>query len=341
MDNQTKFDTLDIFVYLWKKRKPLIIVTILGAIVSVVVSLMLPNYFKATSVLFPTTFISPSTSTLHVNTNQETDPLLIGDEDDLEKMIQLLKSDFITNSIIQKYNLIEHYELSANDPHLNNKLHKTYEGNVTFNKTPYQGVIVSVVDIEPQLAADMANDIANLYDTLVFNMQKQRSEEIYEMAKNAYEKEEAYIQMLEDSLDVFRQYGILDYYKESERYSEAYGKAIGNNKLTAKGQAFFDKKFALLRKYGKKFQSIASQINDVRKNLTTLHLNLIQAEQNLKFPTTHKYVISYAQVPDKKAFPKRSIIVILSTMGAFVFSIVLLLLFDFFNELKKRLKEIK
>ncbi len=339
MDNQTKFDTLDIFVYLWKKRKPLIIVTILGAIVSVVVSLMLPNYFKATSVLFPTTFISPSTSTLHINTNQETDPLLIGDEDDLEKMIQLLQSDFITNSIIQKYNLIEHYGLSADDPHLNNKLQKTYEGNVTFNKTPYQGVIISVVDIDPQLAADMANDIASLYDTLVFNMQKQRSEEIYLIAQEAYAQEVAYVNKLEDSLDIYRQYGILDYYKESERYSEAYGKAIGNNTLTAKGHAFFDDKFALLKKYGQDFQSLASQINDVRKNLTTLQLNLVQAEQNFKHPTTHKYVISYAQVPDKKAYPKRSFLVVFSTIGAFVFALAIILLLDFFKDFKTRIKE--
>jgi len=339
MENQKSFDTLDIFVYLWKKKVPIILVTVIGAIASIIASLMLPNYYKATTVLFPTTFISPSTSLLHLNTNQETDPAIIGDEDDLERMIQLLQSDFITNSIIQKFNLIEHYGISPDDPHLINKVKKTYQNYVSFNKTPYQGVTVSVLDIDPQLASDMANEIAILFDTLVFEMQKQRNEEAYLMAKNAYEKEQQFVEQLEDSLDTYRQLGVLDYFKEVERYTEAYGKAIGANSLNSKGQAFFDQKFELLQEYGQEFYSLTAQINALTNRVAALHVNLLQAEQNLYHPITHKYVISYAETPDKKASPKRSFIVIFATMGAFVFALAMILLLDFYKDFKVRLNE--
>ncbi len=340
MENNKSFDTLDIFVYLWKKRKPIIIVTVAGAVISVIVSLLLTNYYKATTVLFPTTFVSPSTSIIR-QINQETDPLIIGDEDDLERLIQLLKSDYITDKMIKKYDLINHYRIKADDPNVITKVKKTYNSNVSFNKTQYQGVTVSVVDEDPEIAANMANDIAQYLDTLVFKMQKQRSIEALEIAKNIYKEEVKHLKKLEDSLDIYRQLGVLDYFREVDRYSEAYGKAIGNNTLTNKGEKIFEEKFDLFQKYGKKFFSLTDMIRKVQGKVSGLHLTLITIEQNLKKPMTHKFVISYAQPPDKKAKPKRSFIVIFSTIGAFIFSIAIILFLDFIKEFRKRIKSEK
>lgn len=341
MEKVKTYDTIDMFIYLWKKRLPIIIVTIAAAVFSIIVSLMMDDYFKASSVVFPTTFISPSTSLLERNTNQEMDPMIIGNEDDVERMIQILKSDYIADRIIQKYNLLEHYGFSHNEPYVKTKVKKAYESSVTISKTSYQAVVISAVDIDPKIASDIANDIANLYDSLVNDMQKLRAEEAYKTAQKAYESVNEYIIELEDSLDIYRQLGVLDYYKEAERYSEAYGKAIGNNTLTQSAQKFFDKKFELLKKYGKESQALASYINQLKENLALLHINLTKAEQNVNNLVTHKYIASYAQPPDKKTSPKRSFIVVFSTLGGFLFIIALLLFFDFFKELKKRIKQEK
>jgi len=341
MENSKKFDTVDMFLFIWNKKKPIIIVTFLGAIISIIVSLLLPNYYEANTILFPTTFISPSTGMLHSNVNQETDPLIIGDEDDAEKMIELLKSDYITDKIIKKYNLITHYGIDINDKYVKTKVKKTYKGNITFGKTSYQGIEISVLDIDPVVASNISNDISVLFDSLVSNMQKQRIKEAYNITKEAYIAEKTYINLLEDSLDTYRQFGILSYYNEVERYSEAYGKAIGNNTLTKKGQLFFDKKFSLLKKHGKEVQSLSFYIEELKENLASLQLNLIQTEQNLRQPITHKYVISYAHPSDKKTYPKRLFIVIFSTIGAFIFSIALIMFLDFFIKLRTDIRNEK
>ncbi len=264
MENQKKYDTLDIFLYLWKKKTPIIIVTVLGAIVSIVVSLLLPNYYKAETILFPTTFISPSTGLLHTSVNQETDPLIVGDENDAERMIELLKSDYITDKIIKKYNLISHYGIAQNDQYVKTKVKKAYKGNITFSKTSYQGISISVVDIDALLASNIANDISVLFDSLVSDMQKQRIKETYNITKKAYLSEKIYIGTLEDSLDIYRQHGILAYHREVERYSEAYGKGIANNTITKNANSFFTDKFNLLKKYGKEVQSLTSYIDDLK-----------------------------------------------------------------------------
>ncbi len=339
MENKTQFDTLDMFMYLWKKRKPIIIVTVAGAVLSIIISLMMPNYYKSETTLFPTTFISPATGVLHINTNQETDPLIVGDENDAERMIELLKSDYITDKIIEKYNLITHYGIAEDDKYVKTKVKKAYKGNVTFSKTPYQGISISVVDTDPIIASNISNNISILFDSLVSDMQKQRVLEMYNITKNAYLSEKIYIGTLEDSLDIYRQHGILAYYNEVERYSEAYAKAVGNNTLTKKGQQFFNEKFTLFRKYGKEAQSLFYYINELKENQARLHLNLIQTEQSLKHPITHKYIISKAKPSDKKDSPKRMFIVIFSTLAAFLFSIGLILFLDFFKELQIRIKK--
>jgi len=339
MESNNTYNTIDIFVYLWKKRKPILIVTILGAVISIVVSLLLPNYYKAETVLFPTTFLSPSTSVLNKTNTHKTDALLIGDEDDLEKIIQILNSDFITNRIIEEFNLISHYGFSPNEEHLRTKLLKTFHSSVSYSKTHYQGIVVSVQDIDPKIASAMANQIANLVDSVIFEMQKQRAYEAYNIALNAYEEEYKYMKTLEDSLKFYRQKGVMYYMYEVERYSQAYANAIGANTLTANAKKFFDNKFDTLTKYGVNANSLTVYLEFVKENVANLHLNLTQAKQNLNNPISHKYVISKAETPDKKAFPKRSVIVIFSTFGAFIFVIALLLFLDFFKELKKRIKE--
>ena len=339
MELKKSYDTLDIFLYLWKKRKPILIITILGAVVSVVVSLFLPNYYKAQTVLFPTTFLSPATTVLNRTNTHKTDALIIGDEDDLEKIIQILNSDFITNRIIEKYNLITHYGFAPDDKHLKSKLIKAFHSAVSYKKTHYQGVVISVTDINPKIASSMANDIASLIDSVVFKMQKQRAKEDYNIAYDAYNDEFAYMNQLEDSLKYYRQKGVLYYMYEVERYSEAYGNAIGANTLTPNAKKFFDKKFDILTKYGEDANSLLVYLEFVKENVANLHLNLTQAKQNLDNPISHKYVISKAEPADKKAYPKRSIIVIFSTLGAFFFALALVLFLDFFKELKNRIKE--
>lgn len=341
MENQNQYDTFDIFIFLWKKRLPIIIITLLGAIISVIVSLMIDNQYKSSTVLLPTTFVSPATGILRVSANQETDPLIIGDEDDLERMIQILKSDFIRDKIISKFDLINHYKINKEDLHIHFKANEAYNGNVTFKKTNYSGVVISVIDKDPQLASDISNEIAVLFDSLVTEMQEQRMKEAYSIAKEAYLAESDYIKVLEDSLDIYRQYGILHLYKEIDRYSEAYGKSVGNNKLTANAKKIFEKKFLLFKRYGKPVESLWLYIEELKENLAKLHLNLVQTEQTLKQPITHKFTISKAQPSDKKDSPKRMFIVVFSTFGAFMFSVAMILFLDFFKELRNRIKEDK
>lgn len=60
-----------------------------------------------------------------------------------------------------------------------------------------------------------------------------------------------------------------------------------------------------------------------------------QTESDANAKLNHKFVVEQAVVADKKDKPKRSIVVILGTIGAFVFIVFALLLREKLRELKR------
>lgn len=334
MNNNKTYDISDLLIYIWKNRRFILITTIIGVVISVVVSLLMPNIYKAETYLFPTSFLASSTMSSTVN--QDTDPLRIGNEDDLEKTIQVLRSDVLTDKIVDKYKLISHYEIKDNNPHKRTLVRNEFSSNVSYNKTTYQGIIISVKDEDPKMAANIANDISAFLDSLVAGMQLQRASESYNIALKTYEAENNYLKLLEDSLDIYRQMGIIDFHKDADRYTEAYTKSLGKNTLTPKAKSEFDQKFAMLKKYGNICTSLIRKIDYTSDNASRYHMKLVQLKQNLDQPLSRKFTISPAQAPDKKFSPKRSIIVAFTTIGTFIFSIILLMFLDFFREMKPK-----
>ena len=337
MENHDIFDTKEIFVYVWKKRKFLLTATVLGAIVSIVASLLMDDYYKAETIIFPTSFIAPSTVNNHIN--QETDPLKIGNEDDLERTIQILRSEVIFDKMINKYNLGDHYKVKQTHPYYNTMVRNKLISKTTFAKTSFQGIKISVEDKDPKVAAGIANDFSDQLDSIVYDMQIQRANEAYVIASKAYESEKNYLNILEDSLDLYRQMGLLGYDTELDRYTEAYAKSIGKNLINSSSRNFFTNKFDLLKKYGKQFKSLTKKIDITANNTQNLHMRIAELEQNIRQPLSHKFTISKAKVPEKKAYPRRSIVVILSTIVTFIFALGLLLFLDYFRKIKAAIRK--
>jgi uncharacterized protein involved in exopolysaccharide biosynthesis len=110
----------------------------------------------------------------------------VGAEEQVETVLQILNSDKIRDKIIGRYNLMEHYGISPDDAHPLYKLHSYYEGNFTFKRTEFNSIVITVLDADAQLAADMANEVASLLDTTMWDMKLTRAEKAYEYIKMEY-----------------------------------------------------------------------------------------------------------------------------------------------------------
>ncbi len=78
-------------------------------------------------------------------------------------------------------------------------------------------------------------------------------------------------------------------------------------------------------------QNKAIQITELSNSLKTM-----QIEASQKIPS--QFVVDWASVPDKKAYPKKSIVIILSTLSSLFFGIFLIVIADFIKNVLKEKK---
>ena len=242
------FDSTNLLIFLWKKRKPILIATLVALIASMVFSseFFIKPRFKSSVIMFPTTNSSISISLLSENSFEKENILQFGEEEQVEQMLQILNSDEIRERLISKYNLMEHYRIRKDGRYPMTELNKKFEENISFNRTEYLSVRVDVLDEDPKLAADIANEICTLLDTVKTRMQHERASQALAIVQKEYLDFTRYLNAREDTLNKLRDLGVLDYDSQVERLSEAYGKALMAGSASA--TKTIDEKMAVLAK---------------------------------------------------------------------------------------------
>lgn len=317
-------DNLIVFFYKW--RKPLIILTVIGAIVSIVVSLLIENKYKSTVVLFPTTTSSISKALLSENNTGREDVLRLGEEEEAEQMLQILNSDEIRNVIIDKYDLAKHYDIDDDVEFKMTKLQKEFDSNVKFERTKFMSVKISVLDHDPQMASNIANDISSLLDTVNNRMRREIAVQALEIVKNEYKNQIDYIKNLEDSLLAIQSLGIIDVQTQTERLTEQMAIAILEGKKSA--AEALQIKLDTLSKYSGTFANIQNEITLEQKRVVLVRSKLREAEVDAEKSLQHKFVVNRAFPAEKKSYPIRWLIVVLSTFSTFLMTLVAILLIE-------------
>jgi len=114
--------------------------------------------------MFPASNASISRDLLSQNYSGRQNVHGFGEEEQAEQLLQILNSEPIRARIIQKYNLMEHYEIKPDEKYPLTRLYEEYKSNINFRLTEYMSVEVSVMDRDPEYAANIANDISNLVE---------------------------------------------------------------------------------------------------------------------------------------------------------------------------------
>lgn len=327
--SEFRFETLNIFEYVFDKRKPLIVIAVVAILASGIISFLLPVKYKSTVVLFPASSESVSQA-LFSKTTTSKDLLKFGEEEEVEQFLQVLYSDQIRERITQKYNLYEHYSIDKNGSYPKTQMKRQYEENVSFRRTEFLSIEIEVLDEDPQMAADIANDIANLADSTMIRMHRERAEKALLLVKNEYNSVLENIKNLQDSVNVIRSLGIYDFESQSEVYNDAYATALAEGRK--EGAKALEEKLAILAKYGSRYTELRDQLIYETERLGLLRIKYMEAKVDAKQELPSKFVVSWAEKAERKSYPIRWLIVFTSTLAALVFSVIVLLLIDFLKK---------
>ncbi len=200
MATNSEFSNIDLVKFFIQNFKKIIIFTVIVAIASIVVAMLITPKFKSSAIIFPSSTSSISKDLLTDISRASKNILRFGNEEEAEQLLQILQSESIKTRIINKYDLMKHYEIESDSEYPKTELMNEYNKNITTRKTQYQAVEITVVDTDPQYAADIANDITKYIDTIYNEIQKERAQKALTMIKEVYEEQKIYVKYLSDSI---------------------------------------------------------------------------------------------------------------------------------------------
>ncbi|MGM0648914.1 MAG: Wzz/FepE/Etk N-terminal domain-containing protein [Bacteroidota bacterium] len=326
----SQFEANNLLDLIIKYYKPLAIVCVVAVVVSAIVSLALEEKYKSSVILYPTSSASVSKSLLS-NAPTENDLLKFGEEEEVEQMIQVLKSSTIRDRIIEKFNLRTHYEIDTTARYPITNLHRKYDNNITISRTEYQSVDIEVLDRNPDTAALIANAIAAQLDSVMNAMKQERAAKALKLVEGEYLAQKEKLRSMKNKLHELHEHGVFEFASQSEVFNDQYATALAEGNY--KGAEILKEKLDTIAKYGATYTDIYTALEFEQKKLTEVESKYNQAKIDAEQDLPHKYVVNKAVKAEKKSYPVRWLIVLLSTVSALLLAVIVLI---FFENVKKK-----
>lgn len=325
-DQSYDINSNGIFQFLKRRRNVLLITSALAFISSIIFSLLIEDKYESSVVLFPSTTTSISRALLNDENYKEKDFLEFGEEEEAEQLIQLLNSDTIRNYIIGKFDLMNHYDINPEAEFRQTELYDEYKSNIDFYRTKFMSVKIEVLDTDKEYAAKIANEISKKVDEVRNNILQKAAKQGFVIVEKEYKSLVSEINRMEDTLNQIRAKGVQDYETQVEVLSNQYGAALvkGNN-AAAKA---LENKLDTISKYGGKYLSLVQQMEYEREKLSDLRKVYAESRVNAESTIDQTFIVNRAYPAEKASYPIRWLIVVASTIATFLFTMIVLILFD-------------
>lgn len=159
--DQREVDLKDLSKIIWKWKTKIILFVFIVTTISIGISLLLPKWYKAQAVVLSPvssdTAISPMTSILG-NLGLGS---VMGGDGNIFRYLAILKSRTLRGAVINKFDLIEHYKSKNEELAL-----KKFDKYLFFEVGDENQVVISIIDKNQDLVADLTNYIVYCLDSL-------------------------------------------------------------------------------------------------------------------------------------------------------------------------------
>lgn len=309
-NNDISFDASFIFSILQKYYKQLIVITVATIGLAVLCSspLFITPKYKSTAIVYPFNIIPYSS------------------ESPTEQLIQLLESEDIRDGIAKDFKLMAHYEIDSTGRYPLTELHETMKENITIDKTKFESVEIVVMDKDPKVASDIADSIVSKLNKKSLDLLRKKSLEVVIISESQLKLRQAEIDSMQNLMkQISREYGIVDMEQQirslSRVYYEGVSKGAGDSQRLEKViQAMGAKGFELV--------GLAENVEEVRKQYNKIKQQYDQSLRDMNKELTYSNIITSPVPAEKKSYPVRSMIVLLSTIATLILSITILIIFE-------------
>ncbi len=327
------FNFVDIVSLIWKYRKHLIIIGLSAAILTSIFTapfFIKPKY-KSEVVFYPTTINSIGNAMFTDLNKREADPLAFGEEEEAENALQLLNSSALQERIVKNFNLMEHYNINKEGRSPRTDLAEKMAKNINFSRTRHLAVEISVLDEDPQKAADIANGIGQIYDSVKTEIQHQVALEALQIVEDQFRAKEKEVWDIRTQLKELGDKGVTNYEEQSRAISEEIYKAGINSPRGKRLKEEQDK----LAKHAGEFTYLNETLILELETLSQLRKKYLKSKVDVEKTLPQKFILTKASPAEKKSYPIRSLLVLIVTAATGLLSVVVLLIMNQMSMLKK------
>ncbi len=201
-------------------RRFIIGVTFAMGVVSIIISLLLPVYFKASSrLLLPESSGGGLASALLGDLGSAAQSLLGAGGGDYVRYMAILGSSTVKKRVIEEFDLVAVYEMEDEEFPMSETMEEL-DGNVEFViDDEFDFLSIQVWDQDPQRAADISNFYLLLLDEVSNRLKRESAATFRRYVESRYDAAEAERYALLDSLQSFQQqYGVFALEAQTEAF---------------------------------------------------------------------------------------------------------------------------
>ena len=352
MDQKTTLT--DVVRLVYKRRKPIAIATAVVTFITIIVMLLMPDYFKATTIFYAA---SPDLSKPYPIGDNSVQKKYYGDKNDIDRLLTIANSNNIKDYLIDEFDLYTHYNIDSTKKFSKFQLRKKLAKLYNVKKNDKDAIELSVEDTDKSLAAKMANGAREKIKMEIHNLIKKIQKSEIEKYNLKIKEKNRKLKMLNDSIENIKtKFEIYDPTTQSENLTEQL--------TTTQSQlSFLKSKLKIISKDShvkrdsvslvkaniagneSKLQELNSRIKTFNKGSLILNplekqkrqyinqlsldnekLNQLNAIYNSDFKVLH--IVEKAEVPLRKFRPKRSLYVIGAFLLSLFFSILIILILE-------------
>ena len=299
------FDNTSLVQTIFKWKWHIVIITLVAAVLGAIFSgsKFITPLYKSDATVYPT----------HIEE--------YSDETITEQMLQIMQSQEIMDSVVEKFNLMKHYKIDKSNKYWKTALIGEYRSNVSISRTPYDAVTIKVYDSDPEIACAMVYEIVNQYNIIIERITKNQRGEQARMFKSTLEDNEVFLDSLRERLNTIgTEYGIVDVQSQAREITRAYlnnGKSDKLNELKEN-----------LETYGPEVNIINNLIYYAAENYHKTKYDFERETRYCANNISFANMVSNPFAADKKAYPIRWVVVALCALCACFISILAVYLME-------------
>ena len=343
---ENKLDFFDYLAILIKWRKFIIVNFVVFTLVAIIISLLLPKWYKATVLLLPpkdqsalSSFGSSSSILKNLGSSNKLGGL--GQNLGPYNYLAILKSRSAMEAVVNKFELLRVYNISNGS--IEDAL-KELDGNVTIEIQPDDYITVEVYDKDPQRAPDIANYFVEILNSISNRLGTQEAKNNKEFIEKRLEGAKKELRNAEEVLREFQERtGIMIAPEQNNSGISSVAELYGMKAKKEIELATLERNITKDNELFQQFKLELSELNKKLNSIPEIGLESFRLYRNLAvqqkiceylFPLYEQskideqknvpviLVLDKAMKPEKKSKPKRMIIVAIAAGISLLFSVI-------------------